>query len=186
VDVLDHVAAEPGALCGGYGERRRGLAGLLEGGVVAHLVKITDLEASQHHCLRTAYIFISVMRPCHKYVTFEQKYFTRFVDDVLHHELEYRVSKDCYGSLETEVFEARSGEWQLLSFPPASFHFRTPGRSRGLFRCYHGSAVFAYDYAAMRDAMRPLREELLRVVLHPRRALHVLYDDAAPPPKRNF
>ena len=58
VYVLDHVAAESGALGRGNGKRSK-LARLLESGGVAHLVTVPDLEASQHHCLRTAYIFIT-------------------------------------------------------------------------------------------------------------------------------
>jgi hypothetical protein len=118
------------------------------------------------------------MRPLHKYAYFEPASFARDLDLVLHRELYYRTSvKADGGGLEVEV--AQDALWQRMSVPVAIFRWRRnvshfvedPPFSFGTR--FRGSAVFGYDYAAMREAMRPLREELLRVAMHPRNALRL-------------
>jgi hypothetical protein len=123
------------------------------------------------------------MRPLHQNVTFDEALFSRFDEALLHTKsnyLSYRVwtvfaTQNELFCLQWNDGSPVSNDWPAVGL----FRWRQPHHYSNYN--HHWPNVFDYDYAAMRDAMRPLREELLRVVLHPRRALCVLYDDAAAP-----
>jgi hypothetical protein len=49
----------------------------------------------------------------------------------------------------------------------------TRGRPKWTCLVFRNVELFAYDYEAMRDAMHPLRTELLRHVMHPRNVARI-------------
>ena len=113
------------------------------------------------------------MRPCHQYVCFKTSEYTRDLDSNLRELVlarpiarttsVFRINTDAF----RVFFWIPFGWGILLDFavkPPIPSYLSCPNQRTGADELAH---LFAYDYAAMRAQMEPIRTELLRRAMHP-------------------
>jgi hypothetical protein len=107
------------------------------------------------------------MRPIHRFVRFDATTFRRDVDALLHTGSSHHIPH----------YFARAGRSQSHYHQVNLVYLRcislmTCGCGSS-YDTFGDSTIFNYDYEAMRDAMQPFRDELLRHVMHPRNVARI-------------